>query len=85
LYLNICSCLTKQNKKEEALFSADESLKVKRTTKGHYRKAQAYLKYVNREASDIKLGLLELKEAYTIENSVDLLREMHAVKENYEK
>lgn len=28
LYLNICSCLTKLNKKEDAIHSADEALKI---------------------------------------------------------
>lgn len=29
LYLNICSCLTKTNKKEDAVHSADEALKIR--------------------------------------------------------
>ena len=29
LYLNICSCLTKLNRKEDAVHSADEALKLK--------------------------------------------------------
>lgn len=58
LYLNISSCLTKINKKDDAIYSAEEALKIRKTTKGHYRKAQAYLKYVNRDSNDIKLGIL---------------------------
>lgn len=43
LYLNISSCLTKKNKKEEAIFSAEEALKIEDTAKGHYKRAIAYL------------------------------------------
>lgn len=60
-------------------------MKIKNTVKAHYRKAQAYLKYVNRDINDIKLGILELKEAYSIDKDPGLLAEMHAAKDNYEK
>jgi tetratricopeptide (TPR) repeat protein len=43
LYLNISSCLAKKNKKEEAIFSAEEALKIEDTAKGHYKRAIAYL------------------------------------------
>ncbi len=48
LYLNICSSLTKINKKEDAIHSADEALKLRETAKGYYKKAQAYLQFINR-------------------------------------
>jgi hypothetical protein len=38
---------------------------------------------VNREANDVKLGLLELKEAYSLEGNHEIIEEMHAVKEGY--
>ena len=59
IYLNICSCLTKLNCKEDAIYAADQALEIDQTNpKAHYRKAQAYLKYINRSADDIKLGFL---------------------------
>lgn len=64
LYLNICSCLTKTNKKEDAIHSADEALKIKETAKAYYKKAQAYLQYINKDPSDIKLGFLYLNKSY---------------------
>ena len=108
-YLNICSCLTKLSLKKDAVFAADEGLKVLKglagveeerekgkvignendsqndkqnqnqnqnddhshsqninagISKGHYKKAQAYLQYINRDEQDIKLGFYELKLAY---------------------
>lgn len=47
--MNISNCLSKLNRKDEALMSADEALKVKNSVKGHYRKAQAYLQHINRD------------------------------------
>ena len=65
LYWNISSCLTKLNLKADAILAADEGLKLDiselEKAKGHYRRAQAYLQYINRDNSDIKLGFLELK------------------------
>lgn len=60
-------------------------MKIRNTVKAHYKKAQVYLKYVNRDANDIKLGLLELKEAYSIEKNQEILKEMYGAKDSYEK
>lgn len=73
IYLNICHCLTKLNRKEEAIHSADLALKIQKTAKGYYKKAQAYLQYINRDETDYKLGLLELKEAYSLSNDKFIL------------
>lgn len=84
LYLNICSCLTKMGKKDDALFSADEALKIENSFKAHYRKSQAYLNEINRTKDDIRLAILSLKEAYNISQDPFFIREMHAAKSSYE-
>ena len=71
LYYNISSCLAKINQKNDAIFAAEEGLNIgdaSKCAKGHYRKAQAYLGYINRTTEDIKLGFLELKLAYDASN-----------------
>lgn len=79
-YLNICSCLTKLNKKEDAIRSADEALQINSTAKAHYKKAQAYLQFINKDNTDIKLGFYELNEAYKLSNDKSILEEMHRIK-----
>lgn len=73
IYLNICHCLTKLNRKEQALYSADLALKIQKTAKGYYKKAQVYLQFINRDETDFKLGLLQLKEAYNLSNDKFIL------------
>lgn len=85
LYLNICSCLTKTNKKEDALHSADEALKIKETAKGYYKKAQIYLQYINREGADIKLGFYYLNKCYEISKDQSVVQEMHKIKKEIDE
>jgi hypothetical protein len=80
LYLNICSCLTKANKKEDAIHSAEEALQLKETAKGYYKKAQAYLQFINREDSDIKLGFYYLNKCYELSKDQAVVQEMHKIK-----
>ena len=58
---------------------------AKEISKAHYKKAQAYLQYINRANEEIKLGFLELKQAYDFAESDSsdrnsILSEMHRVK-----
>ena len=80
LYLNISSCLTKMNKKEDAIHSADEALKIKETAKAFYKKAHAYLKFINRETPDIKLGFYYLNKSYQLSKDSSIIEEMHKIK-----
>lgn len=85
LYLNICSCLTKLNKKEDAIHSADEALKINETAKGYYKKAQAYLQYINKESSDIKLGFYYLNKSYEISKDPSIVQQMHRIKKEIDE
>lgn len=66
IYLNICSTLTKINRKNDAIHSADEALKIKETAKAYYKKAQSYIQFINRDSEDIKLGFYYLNKSYEI-------------------
>ena len=81
LYLNICSALTKMNKKQEAIHSSEEALKLNESNpKIYYKKAQAYLQYINRGTSDIKLGFYYLNKAYELSKDQTILAQMHKIK-----
>lgn len=83
--MNICSCLTKMNKKEDALHSVNEGMKIKETAKGNYKKAQVYLQYINKDCNDVKLGLLYLHRAYELSKDGAILQLMYSVKQEIEE
>jgi hypothetical protein len=85
LYLNICSCLTKLNKKEDAIHSADEALKIKETAKAYYKKAQAYLQFINKETPDIKLGFYYLNKSYELSKDPSIVQQMHKIKKEIDE
>ena len=60
--------------------SVNEAMKIEETAKGHYKKAQAYLQYINRSIPDIKLGFYELSKAYEMSKDDSILREMKKIK-----
>lgn len=79
--MNICSALTKMNKKDEALHSSEEALKINNNNaKIYYKKAQAFLQYINRDSSDIKLGFYYLNKAYELSKDQSILVQMHKIK-----
>ena len=84
LYLNICACLIKLQRKEDAIFSADEALKIEASPKAHYKKAQAYLQSINRDRDDIRLAILELKEAYSLSQDPFFVKQMHEAKQSFD-
>jgi hypothetical protein len=68
------------NKKEDAIHSADEALKLRETAKGYYKKAQAYLQFINKETQDIKLGFYYLNKSYELSKDPSLVQQMHRIK-----
>ena len=81
LYLNICLCLTKLNRKEEAIAATEEVIRMEPdNAKAYYRKGQAYVQYINREETDVKEGLKWLERSYEISKDPQLLNEMQAIR-----
>ena len=74
IHLNICSTLTKLNRKNDAIHSADEALKIKETAKAYYKKAQSYIQFINRDSEDIKLGFYYLNKSYEISKDAIIIQ-----------
>ena len=74
IYLNICSTLTKLNRKNDGIHSADEALKIKVTAKAYYKKAQSYIQFINRDSEDIKLGFYYLNKSYEISKDAIIIQ-----------
>ena len=69
------------NKKDEAIHSSDEAFKINENNpKIFYKKAQAYLQYINRQTPDIKLGFYYLNKAYELSKDQTILAQMHKIK-----
>ena len=56
-----------------------------KNAKIHYKKAQAYLQYINRESSDIKLGFYYLNKAYELSKDQSILVQMHKIKKELDE
>lgn len=53
--------------------------------KAYYKKAQAYLQYINRESSDIKVGFYFLNKAYELSKDQSILVQMHKIKKELDE
>lgn len=56
-----------------------------KNAKIYYKKAQAYLQYINRESSDIKLGFYYLNKAYELSKYQSILVQMHKIKKELDE
>ena len=69
------------NKRDEAVHASEEALKINENNpKIYYKKAQAYLQYINRESNDIKVGFYYLNKAYELSKDQSILVQMHKIK-----
>lgn len=74
------------NKKDEALHSSEQALKIDdKNGKIYYKKAQAFLKYINRSTQDIKLGFFYLNKAYELSRDESILVQMHKIKKQLDE
>lgn len=74
------------NKKDEAIHSAEEAYKINDSNpKIYYKKAQAYLQYINRDSSDVKLGFYYLNKAYELSKDQSILVQMHKIKKELDE
>ena len=58
---------------------------MKETAKGYFKKAQAYLQYINRDGSDIKLGFYYLNKCYEMSKDRWVLEQMHTIKKEIDE
>lgn len=74
------------NKKDEAVHASEEALKINEDNpKIYYKKAQAYLQYINRESKDIKVGFYYLNKAYELSKDQNILVQMHKIKKEIDE
>jgi hypothetical protein len=60
-------------------------LKIRETAKGYYKKAQAYLQFINKEGSDIKLGFYYLNKSYELSKDPSIVQQMHKIKKEIDE
>jgi hypothetical protein len=66
LHSNLCFCVAKLNFMNEAIYCADQAIKIEPWNVGcQYRKGQPYLQYTNLDQNDIREGFVCLKRIFS--------------------